>query len=96
MRLRFLEEAAHEFHRAIQYYEEKSPGLGGELLTDVERLEDLLGASPELGSPGKSGTRRLLLRRFPFVLVYLLVDREPLIVAFAHQSREPGYWADRL
>ena len=95
MSLRFLEEAPQEFHRAIRYYEEKSPGLGGELLTDVERLEDLLGSNPELGSPGESGTRRLLLRSFPFVLVYLLVDREPLIVAFAHQSREPGYWVDR-
>jgi hypothetical protein len=93
--VRFLEEAAHEFHRAIQYYEEKSPGLGGELLSDVERLENLLSSNPELGSPGKSGTRRLLLRRFPFLLVYILVDREPLIVAFAHQRREPGYWSDR-
>jgi hypothetical protein len=93
--LRFLEEAAHEFHRAIQYYEDKSAGLGGELLTDVERLEDLLESNPELGSPGESGTRRLLLRRFPFLLVYVLVDGEPLIVAFAHQRRKPGYWLDR-
>ena len=95
MSVRFLEEAAHEFHRAIRYYEEKSPGLGGELLTDVERLEDLLASNPELGSPGESGTRRPLLRRFPFLLVYVLADREPLIVAFAHQRRAPGYWSDR-
>jgi len=93
--VRFLEEAAHEFHRAISYYEEKSPGLGAELLTDVERLESLLAANPDLGSPGPSGTRRLLLRRFPFILVYILVDREPLIVAFAHQRRAPGYWSAR-
>ena len=95
MTLRFLEEAAHELHRAIRYYEEKSSGLGGELLADVERLEDLLASNPGLGSPGKSGTRRLVLRRFPFLLVYVLVEGEPLIVAFAHQRREPGYWADR-
>jgi hypothetical protein len=90
--LRFLEEAAHEFHRAIQYYEDESAGLGGELLTDVERLEDLLVSNPDVGSPGESGTRRLLLHRFPFLLIQVLVDGEPLVVAVAHQRRKPGSW----
>ncbi len=96
MNLRFLEEAAHEFYRAIRYYEERSPGLGGELLADVDHLGDLLTSSPELGSPGPAGTRRALLSRFPFTLVYMVTDGSPVIVAFAHQRREPGYWADRV
>jgi plasmid stabilization system protein ParE len=91
----FTDEAAEEFYQALQYYEEQSSGLGAELLADVERLSGLLVANPEMGSAGKSGTRRVLLSRFPFVVVYMLREGRPLIVAFAHQKREPGYWSDR-
>jgi len=47
------------------------------------------------GVSGKQGTKRLILRRFPYDIV--VVDRgdERLIVALAHHPRKPGYWRDR-
>lgn len=39
------------------------------------------------------GTRRFLLRRFPYAIVY---DVEPIVVlAVAHQRARPGYWQVR-
>lgn len=41
MKLRFVEEAAHEFYRAVEYYEEQSPGLGGELLARSKGMTEV-------------------------------------------------------
>jgi len=41
------------------------------------------------------GTRRFVLHRFPFSIIYL--DDDVLsIVAVAHSKRKPGYWKARL
>jgi plasmid stabilization system protein ParE len=42
------------------------------------------------------GTRRFVLHRFPFSVVYLDEADELNIVAVAHNKRKPGYWKARL
>jgi toxin ParE1/3/4 len=42
------------------------------------------------------GTRRYLLKRFPFVIVYRAGESRIEIVAVAHGRRRPGYWAARV
>ena len=34
-------------------------------------------------------------RRFPFRIVYRIVENRVLVVAVAHAKRRPGYWRDR-
>lgn len=41
------------------------------------------------------GTRRFLLDRFPFSVVYLDAPEVLSIVAVAHNKRKPGYWKQR-
>ena len=48
---------------------------------------DLSGAVP---------VRRLVLKRFPFALAYLVQGDRVVILAVAHTSREPMYWIHRL
>lgn len=40
-------------------------------------------------------TRRVLLNRFPFQVVYQVLPDRVVVLAIAHQHRKPGYWADR-
>ena len=42
-----------------------------------------------------ANTQRVLLRRFPFFLVYRVRDERVEIVAVAHARRRPGYWRRR-
>ena len=42
------------------------------------------------------GTRRFVMHRFPFSIVYLDDGDEVSIVAVAHSKRKPGYWKARL
>jgi len=42
------------------------------------------------------GTRRVVLQRFPFFIVFLDWQEEIYIVAVAHTKRRPGYWKGRV
>lgn len=42
------------------------------------------------------GARRILVRRFPFSILYRVDPERVLIIAIAHQKRRPGYWQPRL
>jgi toxin ParE1/3/4 len=41
-------------------------------------------------------TRRYLLRRFPYAIIYVVTDDALMVLAIAHTSRRPGYWRHRL
>ena len=42
------------------------------------------------------GTRRVLLKKFKFSLVYLTHEQETYVVAVAPFRKKPGYWKKRL
>jgi toxin ParE1/3/4 len=72
---------------SVFYSEQANRQLGLALITEFEKAASLVSGNPELGTPWVSGTRRFVLRRFPFNIVYHL-----FIIAIAHQKRRPGYW----
>jgi hypothetical protein len=42
------------------------------------------------------GTRKCLLTRFPYLVIYGPLPDGLLVLAVGHQHRMPGYWPDRL
>jgi plasmid stabilization system protein ParE len=56
---------------------------------------DRIEASPERWAPYAGGTRRYLLPRYPYALVYEVRMDDVRILAVAHQRRRPGYWIGR-
>jgi len=59
-------EAAKELTSSIEYYEDKSEGLGEEFLDDVEAAISLLLSHPKTGTLITKEDRRILLNRFRF------------------------------
>lgn len=94
--------ALDELQNAHDWYERKSPGVGGgEFLAEVLRmlgeLVDWPGLGPRIAVPGASSEcRRISLRRFPYGVVYVVLDELLVVVAVPHNRRRPGYWYDRL
>ena len=43
----------------------------------------------------EAGTRRAVLSRFPYSVIYRVRGDVVEIVAIMHQRRQPGYWADK-
>ncbi|MGQ0814648.1 MAG: type II toxin-antitoxin system RelE/ParE family toxin [Gemmatimonadota bacterium] len=88
--------AQAELDQAIAYYESRESGLGGQFLSEVRRILSVLTDFPESGTPIWKTRRRLLLDRFPFGLVYRVLDDGSIrVLAVMHLRRRPGYWHRR-
>jgi plasmid stabilization system protein ParE len=95
--VRSSEPASEELTEAVRWYEARRTGLGGEFVDAVSVTLTLIESSPEIGATisADGQTRRALVDRFPYQLVYRLRPTEIVIVAIAHLKRRPGYWKNR-
>ncbi len=96
-KVEFIPEAQKEFMAEVAFYEAAQPGLGKRFSSSVEKTVSLVVAFPHVGSPSVSGTRRAVIKGFPFWLIYKPLENDRIIIfAIAHQSRQPGYWVNRV
>lgn len=87
--------AEAELQDAATWYDERSPGLGLRFVEAVRAKTREIIETPHRWALA-AGTRRVLMGRFPYALVYREVsDIEIEIVAVAHLKRRPGYWSGR-
>ena len=93
--IRLLRPAQRELDEAIAYYESQLPGLGRAFLKEFLSGTARIQFFPEAWHPFSKNTRRCLLRRFPYGVIYSIEPAEILIIAVAHLHRKPGYWQDR-
>lgn len=96
MEIRFLEIAQVELDKAVEYYNSESPGLGDQFLLQVLSTLELIRQYPEGWHPFTHNTRRCQTQRFPYGIIYQILESEILIVAVAHLHREPEYWRNRI
>jgi len=95
VRFQYHPEAARELTRSIEYYEEKSEGLGAEFLDDVESAISQILTYPGSGTLLTDEDRRGLLNRFPFGIIYEVSEDLLTIIAVMHLRRNPDYWKSR-
>ena len=96
MTIKFLAVARSDLREAVQYYNVQRPGLGKELRDEVRAAVGRIRNYPEGWQRLSENTRRCLLARFPYGIIYRVGDKEIVIVAVAHLHREPDHWKDRL
>jgi plasmid stabilization system protein ParE len=95
MEVRYLDSAREEAFAAGDYYEQQARGLGADFFAVLDDAVEMIMAAPGIGAEYEIGSRRLVLPRFPYNLVYEVHDDLLLIVAVAHQRRHPDYWRRR-
>ena len=97
MKSLIVEEAAElELIGSVAFYDERKTGLGLDFAAAARQALNTIAAAPARWPIGKHGTRRYIMRRFPFVIHYIDMPDKLWIVAFAHAKRRPGYWTERL
>ena len=87
--------AADEVEGAERWYRERNETAATRFRRELDRAVRLIAERPEAGPPYIGNTRRFLLRRFPFFVVYRVHDGQIQVVAVAHARRRPGYWVQR-
>jgi len=93
--VRFLRPAELELLDAAQYYEIQAGGLGSEFLDKIDAAILDIREAPERWPIVGTGTRRRLVHRFPYALLYRVEPDEIVIQATMHLHRRPGYWIGR-
>jgi len=96
MRVRQLSVASVELREAMTWYRERSPRAAENLWLRVQDARRSILLFPYAAPLIGQRTRRFILSGFPYDLIYCVLPDEILIVAFAHHSRRPGYWKDRM
>lgn len=93
-----LDNAAEaEFYNIVDYYKQFDHYLSLDFIKEFDQAVERLLNFPKAGSPYLHSTKCIILRRFPYAIVYKIYGDE-LIVAHAvmHMSRKPDYWKERL
>jgi plasmid stabilization system protein ParE len=94
--VRFLPEAEAELLHEVEYYSSARTGSGIRFQAAVEAALERATRHPLGGAPSHHSTRSVLVKGFPFSVVYRLSVNEFLVVAIAPHRRRPGYWLARL
>ena len=94
-------EASAELENAAVWYEQERDGLGVQLVHAVDAALDQIARWPAIGErvlnvPNDLPVRRWPVSRFPYHVIYMEWEGIIRILAFAHDSREPGFWFSRI
>ena len=89
-------EAIAEAQAASRWYRERSPSAAAAYLAELDLAVAAIAENPEIWPRYVHGTRRYILHRFPFYLVYRETADRIEIIAVAHGRRKPGYWKTRI
>ena len=97
MTIRFGLSARGELHTAIRFYAREGRSLAADFVTEVAKSLEQIERNPRIGKRDSGGTRRYILKRFPYSLIYRLTASNAIeLIAVHHQSRRPDYWRNRV
>jgi toxin ParE1/3/4 len=88
--------AEDELLSEIGCLEFRARGLGRRFFAEVRRADNLIAQFPESAAEIPPDIRKGVLRKFRCSLIYAIEKDGLLILAVAHHSRRPGYWAGRV
>ena len=94
--VRFLPAAETELLREVAYYAKVQTGADVRFLAAVEAALLRVSHYPLGGAPSFKVTRSVLVKGFPFSIVYRVSTHEIAVVAIAPHRKRPQYWASRI
>lgn len=81
---------------AVQFYESRQCGSGGEFLNEIEGSIESILRNPKQHGVLEGDVRIARTRRFPYGLLFTIEPDGILVVAVMHLHRNPGYWKQRV
>jgi plasmid stabilization system protein ParE len=89
------DEARDEVREACAWYEGRRAGLSLDLIDEVDAtlraVSERPGSFPVVGR----GARRALVRRFPYLVLFVELDDQVVVIGVFHTARQPSSWMRR-
>jgi len=95
-RVAYHDGASRDVKAAVAWYQKRSPKAALDLIGELHQAVETIRKAPDRWPAGKNNTKRFLLWRFPFSIIYSEQESVITVWAVAHGSRRPEYWAPRL
>jgi toxin ParE1/3/4 len=89
-------EAEADLLDAFEWYERQRTGLGHEFIDCVDDVLERISESPQLYAPTYCGVRQAFVRRFPYVVCFLIEADNISVIAVMHGRQDPREWQSRL
>ena len=89
-------EAEAEYYKSVKYYKDIDIKLSEEFYEAVQEAILDIKQFPDSGHSYLHNTKRVLLDRFPFAIIYKRKDDLIIIFAIHHTKRKPSYWEKRI
>lgn len=93
--VRLFPEAEAEVVAGERWYAQRSVKAAAAFLTELDDAFAQIARAPETWPRYRRGTRRFVLHRFPFSVVYRVEKDAVFVVAVAHAKQRPEYWRRR-
>jgi toxin ParE1/3/4 len=87
--------AQAEFDAAAAWYEGQQPGLGDDLVAEVQQVLDTIANQPERYPVADGDVREAAVSRFPYCVYYRVKPDRVVVIAVFHTSRDPSIWRGR-
>ena len=95
MRYSLHPDSEQDLREAAEYYRERAgTALSQALFTEFEHSIRLLLQHPLLGALWLQGKRRLVMKHFPYSVIYTVAGDEIQVLAVAHQPPPPWLLAE--
>jgi hypothetical protein len=88
-RLHFAERAKPEIQDAYNWYEDQQSGLGERFLLKLDETFDRIISNPFLFPQKLESFRECYMDVFPFLVIYIIKEKNIYIHAVFHTSRNP-------
>jgi toxin ParE1/3/4 len=83
-------EAEDDLKEAYSWYEDKRTGLGYDFLLQVHAGLNFVARNPNIHPIEYKGTRKHLVKRFPYKIIYLVQNEQIIVLAVIHGRRSPA------
>lgn len=96
MKIKILPKASAELDDSFNYYEHEQENLGYRFADSFKDTLKLIKLYPNAWQQLSKKTRRCLIKKFPYGVIYQVKKDEIIIIAVANLHRKPNYWTNRI
>lgn len=95
MNYKFSPEAEIELDDAYNWYDAQCEGLGHLFVHSIKTSIEIILRHPDCWPLVGKYTRRCLITKFPYLLLYTYENNEVYITCIGHQHRNPDFYKDK-
>ena len=87
--------ASEDYEQAFVWYSARGERVALDFEREIHRSLRLIAENPLQWPRYDARRRRIIVRKFPYSIIYEIINRRIMVLAVAHGRRRPYYWRER-